>query len=158
MKKVRLMLPAILLCLLIAGCAGEKKRVPTVGEVSETVLTENAPIVMEVADETVARDAEEISLKVTNSSDEAYSFGEASRVEVFSDGAWHTLESAEGESSFDVVAIAHILPAEGTADATVRLALYGNRFDAGTYRVIKEFSPENGGETVTAAAEFEIAE
>ena len=158
MKKARLMLPVILLCLLAAGCAGEKKRVPIVGDASEIVLTENAPIVMEVTDETVARDVEEISLKVTNSSDEAYTFGEDSWVEVFSDGAWHTLESAEGESDFDVVAIACLLPASGTADASVRLALYGDRFDAGTYRVVKEFSPDSGGENVIAAAEFEIEE
>ncbi len=139
MKKRSALLLAALLSLALVGCAKEEVRVPIVGEVSETVLTGNAPIAMEVTDEAVARDAEEISLKVTNGSDEAYTFGEDSRVEVFSDGAWHVLKSAEGESSFDVVAIACILPASGTADASVRLALYGNRFDSGRYRVVKEF-------------------
>ena len=76
---------------------------------------------------------------------------------MFSDGAWHTLESAEGESSFDVIAIAYILPASGTADASVQLALYGDWFDPGRYRVVKTFSPDSG-EEVIAAAEFEITE
>ena len=156
MKKRSALLLAALLSLALLGCAKEEPRVPTVGDASETALTENAPIVMEVTDETVARDAEEISLKVTNSSDEAYTFGEDSWVEVFSDGAWHVLKSAEGESSFDVVAIACILPASGTADASVRLALYGDWFDPGRYRVVKTFSPDSGGEDVIAAAEFEI--
>ncbi len=155
MKKVRLML-AILLYLLAAGCAGEKKRVPIVGDVSETVLTENAPIVMEVTDETVARDAEKVALKVTNSSDETYSFGVPYELEVLSDGEWHKVTAAPRDYEICWVDVAYYAPAGGETDASAGLWVYGNRFKAGTYRVIKEFSPENGGETVTIAAEFEI--
>ena len=158
MKKRSALLLAALLSLALVGCAKEEVRVPTVGDVSETVLTENAPIVMEVTDETVARDAEKVALKVTNSSDETYSFGVNYELEVLSDGEWHKVTAAPRDYEICWTAEAYYAPAGGETDASAGLWVYGNLYKAGTYRVVKEFSPENGGGKVIAAAEFEIAE
>ena len=156
MKKAARIFAALAALAILAGCSGEKRRVPTVGNVSETVLTEDAPITMEVTDESVARSASSVSLRVTNRSDETYSFAPDYTLEIFSDGEWHSLDAAPRNFEICWAVSSYDVPADSAVDATAWLEVYGNRFKRGTYRVVREFRSEEGAGTVWVAAEFEV--
>lgn len=158
MKKRSALLLAALLSLALVGCAKEEVRVPTVGEVSETVLTENAPVVLETTEASYPADVQSITVRVTNSSEEGYTFGRDFVLEIFSGDQWCGLTPAPSDKTFGVTDEGIILSPDRPAEVTDRLEYYGTQFAPGRYRIVRQFWPDSGGETVIAAVEFTITE
>ena len=158
MKKRSALLLAALLSLALLGCAKEEPRVPTVGDASETVLTADAPMVLETTEETYPADVQSVTVRVTNLSEETYTFGRSFTLEIFSGDQWCALTPAPSDKTFGVTDEGIILSPDRPAEVTDRLEYYGTQFAPGRYRIVRKFSPDNGGEDVTVAAEFEIGE
>jgi hypothetical protein len=158
MKKRSALLLAALLSLALLGCAKEAPRVPTVGDASETVLTADAPMVLETTEATYPADVQSVTVRVTNPSGETYMFGRSFVLEIFSGDQWCTLTPAPSDKTFTVTDEGIFLSPDKPAEVTDYLEYYGTQFPPGRYRIVREFWSEGGGETVIAAVEFEIAE
>ncbi len=158
MKRASLIRSAILLCLALSGCAEEAPRIPTVGEASETVLTEHPAVALETTEASYPVDVQTITVRFTNSAEEFYGCGRHYKLEVFSGGVWCDLTPAPG-GSLDHTSEEIMLNTGEPVEITHYLESYGTRFDPGTYRVVSKVHvldmPE---ERETIAAEFTITD
>lgn len=137
MKKARLLLFVVLLCLALSGCAEEEPRISTVGEASETVLTKNCGVVMEADFNSITSDELSGMFTLTNLSNETYYGGSSDfYMEVFSGGVWCDLTPAAGSENFTFAGVGlSLLPGEST-QVTYDWEWYGTQFNPGTYRVV----------------------
>ncbi len=139
MKRKGLILFAVLVCLAVSGCAEEEPRIPTVGEVSETVLAEDCGVQIEADASAIPCDQLSGTFTLTNRSDETYYGGSSDfYMEVFSDGAWCDLTPAPGSENFASGGEGLILQPGESSQVTYNWEWYGTQFDPGTYRVVTE--------------------
>ena len=161
-KWICLLLPVLLL--LPAGCAEEEPRIPTVGEASETVLTEHPAVALETTEASYPTDVQTITVRFTNSAEELYICGRSYKLEVFSGGQWCDLTPAPSETVFATTDEGFYLYTGEPVEITHGLEYYGTQFDPGTYRVVTRVWGENSGpineDTVMEyiAAEFTITD
>ncbi len=156
-KWICLLLPVLLL--LPAGCAEEEPRIPTVGEVSETVLTERPAVALETTEASYPTDVQTITVRFTNSAEETYGCGRAYKLEIFSGGQWCDLTPAPSEKIFTTTDIEYYLYTGEPIEITNGLEYYGTQFEPGTYRVVSEvYVLDTPEERETITAEFTIAE
>lgn len=130
---------AALFGLALLGCTKEEPRVPTVGEASETVLTENCGVQIEADASSIPCDQLSGTFTLTNRSDETYYGGTSDfYMEVFNGGQWCDLTPAPGSENFGSAGLGLILQPGESGQVTYNWEWYGTQFDPGTYRVITE--------------------
>lgn len=130
---------AAFFCLTLLGCTKEGSRIPSVGEASETVLTENCGVVMEATFQSIPGDELSGIFTLTNLSDETYYGGSSDFcMEVFRDGVWCDLTPAAGSENFAFADVGLSLPPGESTQVTYDWEWYGTQFDPGTYRVVTE--------------------
>lgn len=135
-KTFTLMLAAFL-GLTLPGCAKESPRIPTVGEVSETVLAKNCGVVMEADFNSITSDELSGMFTLTNLSNETYYGGSSDFcMEVYIGGVWCDLTPAAGSENFAFADVGLSLPPGESTQVTYDWEWYGTQFDPGTYRVV----------------------
>ena len=150
---------AALFNLTLLGCAREEPRIPTVGEASETVLTEHPAVALETTEASYPTDVQTITVRFTNSAEEPYVCGRDYKLEIYSGSQWCDLTPAPSEKSFGTTDEGYSLYTGEPVEITHDLEYYGTQFDPGTYRVVSKVhvldAPE---ERETIAAEFTITQ
>ncbi len=146
MKKTVLFLFAAVLMLTAACSTPSMEKLPYEAEQKST------DIQMTVDEQTVAGDAESVSLSIKNASDKEYTYGAASTIEMEKDGKWYVVEPKE---ELAWIEIAYIIAPGETNEESVTLNEYYGTLKAGNYRIVKTFTDADGN-GLTAFGSFTV--
>jgi hypothetical protein len=147
MKKTVLLLLTLCLMLTAAACS-----TPTLEKSPYEAEQKSTDIEMTVNEQTVAGNAESVSLTIKNASDKEYTYGAASTLEVEKDGTWYVVEPKE-----DIfwIEIAYIIAPGETNEESVTLNEYYGTLESGSYRIVKTFTDPDGN-SLTAFGLFAV--
>ena len=150
MKKALYLLLALVLMLAAAACEAPK---PLVSPSGETEQPEQPPvsedIQMSVKEQTVAGDAESITLTITNASDKDYTYGAMWTLEAEKNGVWEEVKPLDTMMWIEIAYV--ISPGQTNEDELTLKDDYGT-LKSGNYRIVKTFTdPDGNGSTAYGA-------